>query len=620
MNASPVSSTAAIKTGSAPTPTPVGDNTPQGPKLKKLVVAVHGIGKQFRYATIQSVADRFGAYCDLSLGIPLGSFHPSPSGSIAALRVPEPPYPPSFPSGLVDTGFAEIFWADIPSEAAKQADTIEETKAWAKTVVERVRALDCQKHKDATINYEKTSAVVDEMIETIDVIESLLFLGKKAGIVEFDLKELLTDYIGDIQIVTEFADYRARILGQFHNVLRELDRRHQPDEIHIIAHSEGTVVAFLGLLQAMSDTAPPDSRWVDKVAGFMTIGSPIDKHLIMWPRLWGNLNPAKVTKRKGPIQWRNYFDYGDPVGFELDTARKWLIEGKWMNEPPAPHDLFNFTDKHEFGFTRYPFPGKAHNDYWKDNAVFDHFIAEVIDPPEQNKSRPAKPPPPTRPVSWVVSWILPYVLCFIILLAGAYILYKPISKFIAADQDLSTMIANVVAIASLLAGMTVLARVPRLAKCFVGFAVTALVFGISVLIYQWLIDPKAEGYLSLFFMERFTWAGEAAIVWVLGGLGIVAGVTSYFRPRWGLKPIIVLLGLVTCAVVSGIIFGPGILPGSERKPPIWPVFLGGAAFLYLWWLAALIFDLVFVWHRYIRSGRAVQILRSFTQDPKPSTR
>jgi hypothetical protein len=176
------------------------------------------------------------------------------------------------------------------------------------------------------------------------------------------------------------------------------------------------------------------------------------------------------------------------------------------------------------------------------------------------------------------------------------------------------MIANVVAIASLLAGMTVLARVPRLAKGVVGFAVTALVFGLSVLSYDWLIDPKAKGHLSLFFMERFTWAGDTAIVWVLGAVGVVAGITSYIRPRWGLKPIIILLGLVTCVVVSGIIAGPGSLLGNERKPPIWPAFLGGAAFLYLWWIAALIFDLVFVWHRYIRSSRAVEILRSFKQD------
>jgi hypothetical protein len=46
-------------------------------------------------------------------------------------------------------------------------------------------------------------------------------------------------------------------------------------------------------------------------------------------------------------------------------------------------------------------------------------------------------------------------------------------------------------------------------------------------------------------------------------------------------------------------------------PPIWPVFLGGAAFLYLWWLAALIFDLAFVWQRYVRNSIANDRLKEW---------
>jgi hypothetical protein len=49
------------------------------------------------------------------------------------------------------------------------------------------------------------------------------------------------------------------------------------------------------------------------------------------------------------------------------------------------------------------------------------------------------------------------------------------------------------------------------------------------------------------------------------------------------------------------VFGPEE-SHSPQKGSIWPVFLAGAAFLYLWWLAALFFDLVVVWHHYIRSS------------------
>jgi len=37
--------------------------------------------------------------------------------------------------------------------------------------------------------------------------------------------------------------------------------------------------------------------------------------------------------------------------------------------------------------------------------------------------------------------------------------------------------------------------------------------------------------------------------------------------------------------------------------------LASAAFLYLWRLGALVFDLVFIWHRYIRHSGALTFLR-----------
>jgi hypothetical protein len=49
----------------------------------------------------------------------------------------------------------------------------------------------------------------------------------------------------------------------------------------------------------------------------------------------------------------------------------------------------------------------------------------------------------------------------------------------------------------------------------------------------------------------------------------------------------------------------------SAKPPLWPVLLAGAAFLYLWWLAALIFDLAFVWQRYIRQATGIERMREW---------
>lgn len=58
---------------------------------------------------------------------------------------------------------------------------------------------------------------------------------------------------------------------------------------------------------------------------------------------------------------------------------------------------------------------------------------------------------------------------------------------------------------------------------------------------------------------------------------------------------IALGGLAIAGLVAFVVI-------ENLQGPLWPVFLAGAAFLYLWWLAALLFDLVVVWHLYIRSS------------------
>jgi hypothetical protein len=48
---------------------------------------------------------------------------------------------------------------------------------------------------------------------------------------------------------------------------------------------------------------------------------------------------------------------------------------------------------------------------------------------------------------------------------------------------------------------------------------------------------------------------------------------------------------------------------------VWRVIVAGIAALYLWRLGALIFDLIFVWHRYIQQDAALQFLRENVKRP-----
>ena len=52
---------------------------------KKIIVAVHGIGGQFTYATIQTVAYQFCGFHRAPAGIPLGGFHAKRVGKQGAL-------------------------------------------------------------------------------------------------------------------------------------------------------------------------------------------------------------------------------------------------------------------------------------------------------------------------------------------------------------------------------------------------------------------------------------------------------------------------------------------------------------------------------------------------------
>jgi hypothetical protein len=253
-------------------------------KITHLVVAVHGIGKQFRYSTIQAVTSRFASYCKSPIIQPLGAFHPDkvilePDSPELGAYLFEPPVDSA--NEFQGFGFAEAFWADIPEIAAATKNTTEETKAWAQTVVERVRMLDqSTTGRSDLIDYKKASAVVEEMIGTIKVLENLLFIANKAGLFQFNLGQLLTDFVGCVQIVADFEDYGGNVFDRFAVTMRNLFR-HMPnlEEIYIVAHSEGAVVSFRGLLTALAATKGPDNEWVDLVEGYMTIGSPLNKHI-----------------------------------------------------------------------------------------------------------------------------------------------------------------------------------------------------------------------------------------------------------------------------------------------------------------------------------------------------
>ncbi|MFN0054896.1 MAG: hypothetical protein ACKV0T_22220 [Planctomycetales bacterium] len=431
------------------------------------------------------VASQLCRFVKLLASMPLGRFYSElvPVAKKGAFFLKSPPDPP-LPAEI---GFAEVYWADVPRGLAKDRYSLEDAKDWAQTIVERVRAMD-QENKGGAKNkpwqYDLVAMVIGEIAESIRILERLFFLAEKANLFRFDLGRILVDYLGDVQIVTEFKDDKDYILEKFDEVMTGIDVSADDTEIYLIAHSEGTVVTLLGLLKGLQPEAKP---WAKHVRGLMTIGSPLNKHVLVWPTLFEEFSGKDIPAPRFPIKWRNYYDYGDPVGFQLDITREWLRTNGWIDRKDGRIDQFEFdASEHDIGFTRYIMPGKAHNDYWQDEEVFGHFFEDVVgltsgrrpaaDPPGsaggKSLSSDGKSVNPTRKFArprsrWLASVISPlvsFVLAAALLVLAVFVFAKAFSNGIGIDETVLDLGWNVAGTSLLLAGVTAAVRIPRLTR------------------------------------------------------------------------------------------------------------------------------------------------------------
>lgn len=604
-------------------------------------VAVHGIGEQSRNETIKAVATQLSRATEMGQfwlrppisPQPLGYFQGNDRFSTAVIPL-EFSTSASVRKDAVAIGLAEVYWADIPRGAVEEGRTIEETKAWARTVVARAeelyrrafeanaasiksesntdsdgvgqrfqRAIERLDYYLSKPDFALAGEVLDQMIETIYVIENIVLLARKAGLVSLDLTDVLNDFIGDVQLVAEFASYRLDIVGRFYRALESIYEQQKAAgnrdvRIHVIAHSEGTVVSFLGLLHAMSgqrirfssdagggariENMGAVPEWLRRVRSYMTIGSPIDKHLLLWDHLWTDFKPC-LGQEKVRIRWCNYYDLGDPVGFRLDTARAWLAQKHFK--------AFDFPLAHDIGFARYLIPGKAHVDYWADSEVFGHYLAtavfpasDVAEPGETGLQLKAEPAPRSR--IWV-QWLspaLPYFLSFCVLMFGVVVAGKVIGdnalpSLLPADAalvrqelgiappawDLLT-VSNVLGVTLLIMGVTLLARLPRLSAGLCWKVVGVVAFVVGLLTYIFGVDYSIQREVGYLFS---VWP---AMVFVVTTFWLAVGALSRSCQKWAVA------GMLASVAIGYRWFG-WIYPMTPENECT--VSIGGTSFLAL---------------------------------------
>ena len=277
----------------------------------------------------------------------------------------------------------------------------------------------------------------------------------------------------------------------------------------------------------------------------------------------------------------------------MDGARAWLEDNHW-------HSVFEFSDapgKHDYGFTRYPFPGKAHVDYWNDEQVFGHFLENVVDRREADPA-PKPPhrfpkPPATKPLAWLASTIVPYIGIAALLFLASYVLLRAVLDITYGwTPDASVRTTDIAiragGIAALLAGMTVISRVVRLTRRWDWRVASVIVAILSVVLFQTSVT------LAPFVGD------DPTTLWTAGAATALIAIVSYFRPAWGIAPMLTIGGgAAAVRVVDAIAHAHSKNPTAPVNA-VWPVVMGFAAFLYLWWLGTLMFDLVAAWQLYIR--------------------
>jgi pimeloyl-ACP methyl ester carboxylesterase len=402
----------------------------------KVLVAIHGIGDQTRYETLQHLVNLCFGHYQRPRGVPIGLLHS---------RLATEPW--ATVSALPDLAFAEVFWADIGRDSEQYV--LEESVAWSHTIVERLAVI------------SNWLGIVPPPFDRIRIKHTLTDLGiairltrwlnrglAAIGVGSVDVEKLLVRFLGDVQLYAEFQQLRGRIMERFNAVVERVASQHPDVEIHLCAHSQGSVVAFLGLLEGHRAKAP----WLSRVRSLMTVGSPIDTFLVLWPELWLPFTalPAGASSSGPGIRWFNYADRGDPVGYGLEIARLFVhrfVPGLFA--PEAPKERI---------FRRYLVPGKAHIDYWRDQNVFDEWLGSTV-----LGSGPTEAPADRR-AARIVAPILPFAVSAGFALVAAHFFVTGLNQiYESGDLGMAPMtgITGVLSIALLVLGTVSLASASR---------------------------------------------------------------------------------------------------------------------------------------------------------------
>jgi hypothetical protein len=247
--------------------------------------------------------------------------------------------------------------------------------------------------------------------------------------------------------------------------------------------------------------------------------------------------------------------------------------------------------------------------------------------------------PPDRWSAILTSYSVPNAIVFAVLVLATYVIYRPVTTLLeASDLSASSVARDILGIGTLLLGMTAAGRIPRLTHRWHWWAISAALLVLSMIAYADVTCARTRRLLGTTLTDSVvatsdettngiplpgalrlpacrsdevsdvnTPLGRAqarrattGLIAVAALLALLSGVLSSWVPRWGVKILPAAGVAVVFYIVADVLRDSSLAGNPLEKASLWPVILGGLVFFYLWWLATLLFDLVFVWQRYVR--------------------
>jgi hypothetical protein len=231
------------------------------------------------------------------------------------------PYTTAFGAGVLGDTRQEVLWSDIVEgrgAALRAAPGAPEAPAeWAarvRGVLEDRAATHALETGPAVTSPELARALLSPALQPRGVVARDLSLSANLTIPGLGCVEDFTVYMFDDSV-------RAQIIGRFTDVVRPL--LEQGDELDVISHSWGTVVAYEGLREL------EDSGLTAGVRNFFTAGAALSIYLVKL-----RLRPANRDGHRPALvrRWINLNAHGDPVGGRLQ-GQPFQVDAEFLDLP-----------------------------------------------------------------------------------------------------------------------------------------------------------------------------------------------------------------------------------------------------------------------------------------------